>query len=128
MISVTVHKFGNFPISAKKVKETVSKVLTDHGMVSDCETSVAIVGREKMRAYVDEYYKDGQDHPVLSFPSTEMKGAFTMPPDNVIHLGEIIVSYPWCVEEAKKTNRLVDEVVCEMVEHGALHILGIHHD
>lgn len=129
MITVTVHKQRNFPISTKKIREAAVKTFTDNGISSDAESSVALVSKAKMQEYVDEYYgNDGVDHPVLSFPHAETEGEFVMPPDNILHLGEIIVSYDFCVAESKKTGRLIDEIVLEMVAHGALHLMGIHHD
>ncbi len=128
MITVTVHNFGKYPVSAKKVKEIVKKTLVKNGILSDCEASVALVSKEKMQEYVDLYYKDGQDHPVLSFPTTEIPSSFVMPPDGLIHLGEIIISYPWSVKEANLTGKLVEKIVLELAEHGALHLIGIHHN
>lgn len=129
MVTVTVHKFGKFPVSTKKIQETAIKTFERNGILSDAESSVAIVSGEKMQWYVDTYYgNDGEDHPVLSFPIAEVKEPFVMPPDNVVHLGEIIVSYDYCVNESKKTGRLIEEIVLEMVEHGALHLMGVHHD
>lgn len=129
MINITVHKQGSFPLSAQKIKERVKKTLTDNGIVSDSEASVAIVTKVKMREYVAKYYEgDTSDHPVLSFPATEVKGQFVMPPDGKLHLGEIVISYGWAQEEARKTGNLVENVVLDLAEHGALHLIGIHHD
>ena len=67
-------------------------------------------------------------HNVLSFPFTEGDKNFVEPPDNIIHLGEIVICYPKVIEEAKKESRLIEEKVLELVEHGALHLLGEHHE
>ncbi len=128
MITVSIHNLGKYPISAKAIREKVQKTLIDNGISSDCETAVAIVSREKMKEYVDEYYKDGEDHPVLSFPTTETEGPFTFPPDGILHIGEIIISYPWAKDEANKTGKLVEDIVLELAEHACLHLVGIHHD
>jgi ssRNA-specific RNase YbeY (16S rRNA maturation enzyme) len=45
-----------------------------------------------------------------------------------LHLGEIVVCYPKVVEEAKNEDVLIDDKVYELVEHGAFHLLGIHHE
>lgn len=128
MIHVGVAKEANFPVSSEKIKEIVKKTVSSNGVSSNCEVSVAIVHRAKMQEYVDKYYKDGEDHPVLSFPSGEIEGRFVFPPDGKIYLGEIVVSYEWCVDDSQKRGMLIEEVVLEMVEHGTLHLLGIHHD
>lgn len=128
MITVSIHNFGKYPVSPKKIRARVQKTLTDNGITSDCEAAVALVSREKMKEYVDEYYKDGEDHPVLAFPTTETKGSFTFPPDNILHIGEIIISYPWVKDEANKTGKLVEDIVLDLAEHACLHLVGIHHD
>jgi len=128
MISVGVSKESNFPVKSENIKAVIKKTLNTNGIVSDCEVSVAIVNRKTMQGYVDKYYDDHDDHPVLSFPSNEVEGRFVFPPNGKMYLGEIVVSYDWCVDEANKTGKLVEELVLEMAEHGCMHLLGIHHD
>lgn len=127
MITVTVSKEANFPVKSEKIKEIIKKTVSENGVVSDCDVSVALVHRKTMQGYVDKYYDDNEDHPVLSFPTNEIEGRFVFPPDGKLHLGEIVISYDWCVDEANKTGRLIEGIVLEMAEHGCLHLLGIHH-
>ena len=75
-----------------------------------------------------KYLKDKIVHNVLSFTEDEMQKKFVYPPDNIIRLGEIIVCYPKAFEEAKTEGKLIDDKIKELVEHGALHLLGIHHE
>jgi ssRNA-specific RNase YbeY (16S rRNA maturation enzyme) len=63
----------------------------------------------------------------LSFVTGEIKGEFVYPPNGVIQLGDIVVCYPLAVAEAIEENVLVDERVYELIEHGAMHLMGIHH-
>ena len=92
---------------------------------------MAIVGVQKMNELVDEYYKgdpEGQfEHPILTFPSNEIKGKFVTPPGSTPDLGEIVISYSSAVEEANEKGKLVDDVICDLAAHGALHLAGIHH-
>jgi len=132
MITVSITNTGKFPVSAQSIKKAVKDVLIENGVRSNAEASVAIVGEAKMVSYAVEHLKESGDeaseHPVLSFPTAEIKGKFVFPPDKIIHLGEIIVSYPKAVEEAKKANKLVEDIVCDLAVHGTLHLIGIHHD
>ncbi|KKS80772.1 MAG: seg [Candidatus Woesebacteria bacterium GW2011_GWC1_43_10b] len=131
MIDVSVYKQGNYPIGVKKIKDTVKQTLESQGVVSDSQVEIAIVGQKKMAELIKEFYQEDKDlyaHPVLSFPASETQGQFVFPPDGKIHLGEVVVSYPLALEITKKENRLIDEVVSELVEHGMLHLLGIHHN
>lgn len=129
MIKVNLVKQKNFPIPPKKIKDTVCKILVERGIVSDSEVSVELVDAKKMADYVAKYYPDDDEpHPVLSFPSGEVRGNFVFPPDGKIHLGEIIINYDNCVEIARREGRLIEEVVLEMAAHGALHLVGVNHD
>lgn len=131
MISISIYKQSNFPVSSTKIKKTIKDTLRENGLVSDFEVSVAIVGEQKMNELVDEYYKDdpeGQyEHPILTFPTNEIKGTFVNPPGIPLDLGEIIISYPQAAVESNENGKLVDEVICDLAAHGALHLAGIHH-
>ena len=43
-------------------------------------------------------------------------------------MGEIVICYPKVLEEAKLEGKLIDQKAYELVEHGALHLLGFHHE
>lgn len=128
MIKVSITKQSNYPVAVAPIKKKLAKFLTEQGIVSDAEVSVAIVGKEKMADITAKYLKDKKLHNVLSFTPTETKAGFVYPPDGTLHLGEIVICYPVAVEEAKLENCLVDSKVYELIEHGSLHLLGIHHE
>lgn len=129
MISINVYKQSSYPVSTPKLKKRLGEFLEKKGIVSDFKVSVAIVGKKKMQEFAKKYLKEeGNDvHNVLSFPTAETKEKFFFPPDKKNHLGEIVICFPKAVEEAKKEGKLIDEKVGELVKHGALHLLGIHH-
>lgn len=128
MITVNVSKQSNFPVKSSLIKKRLREFLTCEGIVSDCVVSVAIVGESKMVEIGKKYLKDKILHNVLSFTESEIKGSFIYPPDGKIYLGDIIICYPKVLEETKEEGILIDEKACELVEHGALHLLGKHHE
>lgn len=131
MITISVYKQSSYPVSAAKIKKTIKQVLAANGIVSDFELSLALVGQAKMDELVKQYYKDDPDelyvHPILTFPNNEVKGPFVYPPKSKNNLGDIVISYPASVDIANEDGKLVEQVVCELAEHGCLHLLGIHH-
>lgn len=128
MIKVYVKKTGNYPVSSPKIKGYLRKFLEEKGIVSDADVSVSIVSETRMKILSKQYLNEGNGvHNVLSFPFVGESDDFVEAPDNVIHLGEIVICYPKVVEEAKKESKLIDEKVRELVEHAALHLLGEHH-
>jgi rRNA maturation RNase YbeY len=127
MIKVYITKQTNFPVRTTPIKKKLSGFFTRNGIVSDAEVSIAIVGEKKMAETVKKYLKDGKLHNVLSFTPTEVKERFAYPPGAPLQLGEILVCYPVATKEASQENKLVDDKIYELIEHGALHLLGIHH-
>jgi probable rRNA maturation factor len=129
MIKVIVEKQSSYPISSPKIKKLLRDFLKDNGIVSDSSVAVAIVGEKTMLKLGKKYLKEkGNDvHNVLSFPSVETKEKFVYPPNEGFNLGEIVICFPKAVEEAKKENVLIEEKIFELVEHGALHLIGVHH-
>jgi probable rRNA maturation factor len=70
---------------------------------------------------------------VLSFALTEGKvgddlTTFVMPPDGVIHLGEVVVSYPQALKQASEHGCDLNQELAWLVVHGVLHLLGYDHD
>jgi len=140
MIRVYVKKQSSYPVSTPGLKKRLRDFLGKRGIVSDAEVSVAIVGEKKMLDLSKKYLKDNKIHDVLSFSAEELKGQptgagrpaqpgeFTYPPDGRIQLGEIVICYPLAVEEAKAEGKRIEEKVTELVEHGALHLMGEHHE
>lgn len=128
MIKVNIKKQSSYPVSATKLKKRLQEFFKNQGIVSEAEVSLALVGEEKMLEIGKRYLRDKKLHNVLSFTPDEVKTGFVFPPDGVIHLGEIIVCYPVAFSEARTENKMIDEKVFELFEHGALHLLGIHHE
>lgn len=128
MIKVLITKQSNYPVKSSGIKKKLAEFFAGKGIVSDAEVSVAIVGEKKMMELGKKFLKDGKLHNVLSFVPNEIKGGFVYPPDGKIYLGEIVVCYPLAVKEAGEGNVLIDERVYELIEHGAMHLLGIHHE
>ncbi|GEM_PF-644213 len=132
MISVSILKRTQSPVSVTSLKSRLAEFLASQGIQSEAEVSVVIVSRAQMLEYVKTHLKEkgaeAAAHPVLSFVQSEMEGPFKFPPDNILHLGEIIVSYPHAVDDAKKKNITIEDSLYELIEHSALHLLGIHHD
>jgi probable rRNA maturation factor len=128
MIRIRVFKTSNYPISTPKIKKDLKTFLQQKGIVSDAEISLAFIGKDRMKKLVDKYLKEKDSiHNVLSFTENEVNKKFIYPPGTMICLGEVVVCFPKAIEEAKEEDKLIHEKVWELVEHGTMHLLGIHH-
>ncbi len=131
MITILFQTETHYPVNRKKVKAAISDVL-EQKIKHDVEVSVAIIGNRRMRELNRTYRKIDETTDVLSFPlndSTYTKNQpFVEAPDNILRLGDILISFPQAVETATEENKLVDEVIEELALHGLNHLLGIHHE
>lgn len=130
MVTVIIQTESRYPIARKRITKAVQEFLSTK-ITSDADVSISIVGDRKMRALNNEYRKKDYATDVLSFPLQEMGAyssvSFIGPPDDVLHLGDIVVSYPQAIREAREENKLVDDVIEFLILHGLNHLLGIHH-
>ena len=128
MISVFVKNQSKYHVNSRKIKQALATLLEQRGVVSNTKVSVALVDEKQMLDISSKYLKDDKVHNVLSFTYDEAKMVFVYPPDNSKYLGEIIVCYPIAKKEASIEGMKAEDKVIELVEHGAMHLIGVHHD
>ncbi len=102
---------------------------------SNVELGLVITSQEKVQQLNRSYL--GKDEPtdVLAFsmlPVAEEIGAefppFVTPPDGVVHLGEVIISYPQAVIQAEEQHHSIRKEIATLIIHGVLHLLGYEDD
>lgn len=129
MINVLLQTESHYPLNRKKIKEAIAAALKGR-VRRDAEVSLAIVGDRQMRKLNKTYRGADATTDVLSFAFNEPgpnDKPFMNPPDNLLHLGDIVISYPQAVSAAQTANRLVDDQLIFLALHGLNHLLGIHH-
>jgi probable rRNA maturation factor len=124
-IKILIKADYRYPVERKRIRQKVKKTLKEKGLTEDVEMSISFVGDRKMKQLNTTYLKRKETTDVLSFPLLEEKVSF--PQSNILQLGDIVISYPQARKQAGQYNVLVDEEIDKLVEHGLLHLLGIHH-
>ena len=132
-VKVEINADSKFPVDRKEIRRRVALVLSEKGAEGKVLVSVAVVGDRKMRQLNRKYRKKDYPTDVLSFPTSDPSqdigdSGFFQAREIGLVLGDIVVSYPQSVMIAVAKNKLLDEVVGDLVEHGMLHLLGFHHD
>lgn len=125
-IKVPIFVESRYKVNRKKIKKTITDLLNKKSINGSVEISVAIIGDRKMRELSKKYKGEDKTRNILSFSQTEgerMKGE-----ENMTRLGDIVLSYPQVINDASRDEMLVDDKINELVEHGLMHLLGIHHD
>lgn len=112
------------------LRRVVQRTLDIEKAESPVELSVVITDAETIRRLNREYRDEDEDTDVLAFAMGEDAGAvpFVTPPDDVSHLGEVLISYPRAELQAKEHGHPVERELALLVAHGVLHLLGHDHD
>jgi len=93
------------------------------------EMSLVITGDEQIHQLNLKYLEEDRPTDVLSFPMNEYpQKLFTPGVDDVIHLGDVIISYSTAVRQAQEHNHSVNQEIIILLIHGILHLFGYDHD
>ncbi|MDD5590908.1 MAG: rRNA maturation RNase YbeY [Dehalococcoidales bacterium] len=108
------------------LEEVAERVLAAQGIGSQAELGLFITSQERIRELNRSYL--GKDRPtdVIAFhmlPGGE-ESKFVLPPDGVLHLGEVVISYPQAVIQAEQQGHSIMKEVAILTIHGILHLLG----
>jgi probable rRNA maturation factor len=113
------------------VKKIVRQVLEAEGVAPPYEVSLVFTDSETVRQLNRDYRGVDEPTDVLAFYMLLHKGAdssFALPPDGVTRLGEVIISYPQAVAQAKEQGHSPERELALLVIHGILHLLGYDHE
>ena len=124
--NVLLYVESRYRVDRKRVRNTVIATLKDNGVQGPVEVSIALVGDRKMRELSQKYKGEDKTRNILSFSLSE--GEPTVLPTDILRLGDIVISYPEVIREAVRDEVMVDDRVNELVEHGLLHLMGLHHE
>ncbi len=113
------------------VKKIVRQILKAEEVAPPYEVSLVFADSETVQQLNRDYRGVDEPTDVLAFCMLSQKGAddsFALPPDGVARLGEVIISYPQAVEQAKEQGHSPERELALLVIHGILHLLGYDHE
>jgi probable rRNA maturation factor len=110
----------------------VNHILTEEKAHSLVELGVVITGQDTVQELNRQYLGEEEPTDVLSFSAQEERESnlppFVQPPDNLLHLGEVIINYPQAEIQAGEHGHSAAKEVAVLTIHGVLHLLGYDHD
>jgi probable rRNA maturation factor len=123
------------PVDLELLERTASVVL-DAELELAAEMSFLIVDDEQIQRMNRQWR--GYDEPtdVLSFglserskPAVDDEVPFPFPQaaDDLLHLGEVVISYPTAKRQALEHSRPLEMELRHLLIHGTLHLLGYDH-
>lgn len=130
MITVFIKTESHYTINRNRIRSCIERVLLSKGAKGNIEVSVNIVGDRMMRKLNKTYRTIDKTTDVLSFCLGESHNyrPFVDLPDGILRLGDIVVSFPTARDDAADENKMIDDKIDELIEHGMLHLLGQHHE
>ena len=102
------------------------QVLVAERAGANVELGLVIATQERVRELNKSYLSRDEPTDVLAFSMLPAGGApaFVPPPDGVLHLGEVVISFPQAVIQAEERGHSVKREVAILIIHGVLHLLG----
>lgn len=114
---------SRYKVDRESIRRSLVRTLEGQKVSEEVEIEVSIVGERKMAQLHEKYLETHEATDVISF-SLDHDEQF---PDGVVRLGCIVVCYPVAVRGAAEFGRRIADEVDRLVEHGCLHLLGVHH-
>jgi len=113
------------------VRRTVRQVFKAEELAPRYEVSLVFTDSETVKQLNRDYRGVDEPTDVLAFYMLQQGGtdsSFAVPPDGVTRLGEVIISYPQAVEQAKEQGHSPQRELALLIIHGILHLLGYDHE
>ena len=130
-LSIRIEKPFVSLVSKQWLRQAVNLTLIHTGISSPVELGLVIAGDETVHELNRSYRSVDSTTDVIAFALSERGGKaelFVTPPDDIIHLGEIIVSYPQAKRQADEQRHPLERELALLVAHGVLHLLGYDHE
>ena len=117
------------------LQSVAQRILIAQDVSSNAELGLVITTQERVQELNRSYRGEDRPTDVLAFYMTPAAGeietespSFVAPPDGVLHLGEVIISYPQAVIQAREHQHSLKKEIAILIIHGVLHLLGYDHD
>jgi len=111
-MKILIKKDPRYPLDVKEIRNITRSILNDYNLPDEIELSINFVGKRKAKSLNEDYRKKDYIPKVLAFPMNE-KG-----PDGVLRLGDLVICFPLARKEARQRQRMVNEIIKELLEHG----------
>jgi probable rRNA maturation factor len=113
---------GNPLLEVDILEKTATAVLNRLPPAQEHALTLVITGDQEVRDLNHQYLGIDEETDVLAFPAGEID-----PDEEVLYLGDVIISYPRAVQQAMAAGHKVEAEIQLLVVHGILHLLGYDH-
>jgi probable rRNA maturation factor len=113
------------PLLAERLQRIAEAVLTQEGRSG--EVAVVLTDDESIQELNRDFLGEDMPTDVLSFSAQEDVGPFVAAPEAGGYLGDVIISYPRAVQQAREQGHSPEKELNLLLVHGILHLLGYDH-
>ncbi len=112
-----------YPLDIPRLKQAGKTVLAQQGKHGSSLT-IVITDNDQVRALNHQHRQLDAPTDVLSFPAAPLPQGLQGGRD---YLGDIVIAYPYTAANAEERQTDLDDVLCLLVIHACLHLLGYDH-
>ncbi len=117
-MKILIKKDPRYPLEIKKIRQIARKILAGYQMGDEMELSINFVGKRKAKSLNKDYRDKTYIPKVLAFPMNEQL------PDGRTLIGDVVICFPLARQEARQRQRLVNEIIEELLEHGISNLVN----
>ena len=118
-------------VDKQLVRRIARIVLKAEGVALPYEVSLVFTDSKTVQQLNRDYRGVDEPTDVLAFymlSQKETDDSFALPPDGVTRLGEVVISYPQAVIQAKEQGHSTEKELALLIIHGILHLLSYDHE
>jgi probable rRNA maturation factor len=132
-ISISINKKLKVSLKKSWIRSVVLEALKTEGIMTPVEMGLVVTDNKTVQQLNRNYRDVDEPTDVLAFhmpfyKKQEPELPFVNPPDGVLHLGEVVISYPQAIQQAREQSHSVEQELALLIIHGVLHIVGYDHE
>jgi len=116
-------------VGEERLRRVAEVTFTQENVDSPVALSLLITDDETVHQLNRTYRGVDRTTDVLAFAFQDDfdQGSFPRSPDGLTQLGEVIISYPKTIDQAKELGHQTEDELTILLIHGILHLLGYDH-
>lgn len=122
---IYLQAWRRYPLDAPRLKQAAAAVLEQQRQPVDSCLTIVIAHNDQARELNLKHRQLDAPTDVLSFPAARLPACLAR---GRRYLGDIVIAYPYTAANVEQCQVDLDDVLCLLVVHGTLHLLGYDHD